>query len=139
MLIKQLTDQYYVSSQIAPEDLPELTDKGFRTVICNRPDGEDAGQPTIEQITSAASATSTIEVHYLPIISGQLSLEDAEAQGELLASVEGPVLAYCRTGTRCTILWALHQARSGQMPPYEIQQRARSAGYDISNIVEQFA
>lgn len=136
MVIKPLTDQYFVSPQISVTDVETLAEKGFRTIVCNRPDGESPDQEVVEVI-SAAAAGFGIDVHYLPVQSGGLQVADAIAQGELLSSVEGPVLAYCRSGTRCTMLWALDLAINDKMPRHEIQQRASAVGYDVAGLLAQ--
>lgn len=131
MQLKPLTPQLSVTPQIAPEDLPALAAQGFTTLICNRPDGEQAGQPDHDTMAAAAQAAG-LRYAYLPVVSGQVTAEQGQAFGELLAQAGGPVAAYCRTGTRSTILWALSQA--GQQPWPQIVQTAAAAGYDLSQM-----
>lgn len=126
---RRLTDQLSVSPQIEPSELPAIAEQGFRTLICNRPDGEGADQPTHQQLSQAAAALG-MRLHYLPVTPGQLDEASIAGFGKLLAEAPGPVLAYCRTGTRSTMLWALSQA--GRQPAAQLLQTAQEAGYDIS-------
>lgn len=126
----RLTDRLTVSPQITATDLPALAAQGCTTVICNRPDGEGADQPTHQEIAQAAAALG-ITLHYLPVVAGKVDDATASTFGDLLASAPGPVLAYCRTGTRSTTLWALSAAARGAAAAPLIEA-ARQAGYDLS-------
>ena len=99
MTIKAINSEISVAPQITPDDLTDIAQLGFRSVICNRPDGEGADQPTFEEIEAAAGKFG-IEVHYLPIVAGKVRDEDADAFNVLMSTLPKPVLAYCRTGTR---------------------------------------
>lgn len=131
MDIRRLTDDFSVSPQIAAGDLAELKARGFVTVICNRPDGEDAGQPTGAEIAEAA-ASAGLGFRHIPVAGG-FGAADVAAMAEALDEASGPVFAYCRTGTRSTLLWALAKANAGG-DPAEIAAAATSAGYDIAPI-----
>lgn len=102
-----------VSEQIYPSQLAQLKDAGFRAIICNRPDGEGADQPSFAEIKRAAEAFG-IEAHYLPADSGKVTDEQGVAFGELLRALPKPVLAYCRSGMRSSTMWTL--SRAGQRP-----------------------
>lgn len=129
---RKLTDDLSVAPQLRIEDLDAARAAGFRTIINNRPDHEDMQQPTSEQM--AAHATSLgLAYHYLPVISGQITGDNVDDFRTLLEQVDGPVLAFCRSGTRCTYLWALSQA--GQEDAGRLQAAAAQAGYDISSLV----
>ncbi len=134
MDIKKITPKLSVAPQIAAADMKALADAGFRSIICNRPDGEGADQPTFEEMEKAAKAAG-LEAVYLPVISGKVLDEDAVAFGAALDSLPGPVLAYCRTGTRSTTLWALAQA--GKMSTSDILAAAKAAGYDMGGVVRR--
>jgi len=99
MEYRQISENYSVSAQIEPEDAGAIKAAGFRSVICNRPDDEQPGQPPHDAIKAAVEAAG-LAFRYIPVISGQ-----AEALDEL----DGPVFAYCRSGTRCTNLFAAVQ------------------------------
>lgn len=129
MPARALTDQLSVSPQIQPDELPQLARQGFRTLICNRPDGESADQPGHQALAEAAAGLG-LRLHYLPVTPGQLDAASVAGFGKLLAEEPGPILAYCRTGTRSTMLWALSQA--GRQPAAQLLQTAQDAGYDLS-------
>lgn len=131
MELKRLTPALSVAPQIAPDELAAAAAAGFTTLICNRPDGEQPGQPDHETMARAAEAAG-LRFVFQPVVSGQVRPEHARAFGEALAQSTGPVLAYCRTGTRSTTLWALSQA--GLRPWAEVLQTAAAAGYDLSKL-----
>ncbi|WP_108263201.1 bifunctional protein tyrosine phosphatase family protein/NAD(P)/FAD-dependent oxidoreductase [Mangrovicoccus ximenensis] len=136
MDIRSITPDFSVSPQIQPADLGEIARLGYRTVICNRPDGESAGEPAFAEIEAAAKAAG-IEAIHRPVISGKVSDEDAAAFGKLLARAPKPALGYCRTGTRSTILWSLSEAGTRTLP--EILSRTKAAGYDMAGVVRRIA
>ncbi|CAG9171008.1 hypothetical protein LMG23992_01907 [Cupriavidus laharis] len=133
---RALTNDLSVSPQIVPDDVPTLAAIGFRSLICNRPDGEGPDQPGFQEIERKASALG-LQVHYLPVESGKVSDEQAQAFGQLLDSLPKPVLAYCRTGTRSATLWALSQSARRPLP--DIIERAAAAGYDLKGVVRRIA
>lgn len=113
MAARQINSEISVSEQISPEDLPELARQGFRSIICNRPDGEGPDQPSFAEIAQAAKAAG-IKAAYLPVQAGAMQEEDAVQFAELLTQLPLPVLAYCRSGSRSANLWAMSQAVSGK-------------------------
>ncbi|WP_028222864.1 bifunctional protein tyrosine phosphatase family protein/NAD(P)/FAD-dependent oxidoreductase [Paraburkholderia oxyphila] len=131
MDIRKLTDALSVSPQIRSTDLPALRDMGFRAIICNRPDGEGADQPTFAEIANAARQHG-IESHYLPVESGKVNDLDAAQFGAFLKALPRPVLAYCRSGMRSATLWARSSA-SG-MSLVEILAAGKHAGLDLSGL-----
>ncbi len=136
MNTKKITDQLSVSPQIAPSDLWEIANQGFRSVICNRPDGEAADQPTFEEIEAAAK-TAGLEIRYQPIVAGKVSDKDADDFGAAFDALPKPIFAYCRTGTRSATLWSLSQA--DKLPLADILQRTKTAGYDMAGVVRRIA
>lgn len=139
MEIRRLTEHFSASPQIAPADVPELKTRGFALVINNRPDGEEPGQPTAGEIEAAARAAG-LAYRAIPVAGG-FAQPQVEAMAEALAEAGGPILAFCRSGTRSTLLWALAEASRGG-DPEEIAAAAASAGYDIAPVrgaVEQLA
>ncbi|MFP3501731.1 TIGR01244 family sulfur transferase [Burkholderia sp. SIMBA_062] len=136
MTIRPLTDLLSVSPQIAVTDLPALHAAGIRAIVCNRPDGEGADQPTVAEIRAAAAPLG-IAVHYLPVDTGKVTDEQAAQFGALVTTLAGPVLAYCRSGTRSATLWALSQA--GRRPPGDIVALAAAAGYDLGALAPRLA
>ncbi|MBF9043629.1 TIGR01244 family phosphatase [Rhodobacterales bacterium HKCCE4037] len=125
-----------VSPQITVADVKAIEAEGFRSIICNRPDGEGADQPGFEEIEAAAKAAG-LETRYLPITAGMVRDEDAEAFSDALRALPGPVLAYCRTGTRSATLWSLAQA--GKRPMPEILAATKAAGYDMNGVARRIA
>ncbi len=109
MELKSLTADLSVSAQIRPTDLQAIKNAGFRAIICNRPDGEAGDQPTFKEVSIAANNLG-IETAYLPIVSGKMSDDDVKTFGETLTKLPGPILAYCRSGARSSMLWSLGQA-----------------------------
>ena len=131
MDIRRINDSVSVAPQITPEDLPEVVRLGFRTVINNRPDGESFDQPPASVVAAAAQAAGLV-YHHQPVTSGGLTVDDVLRFRDLLAAAEGPVLAFCRSGTRSANLWALAQA--GHCNPDEVINAAADAGYDVRGL-----
>lgn len=133
---RRLTEDFSVSPQIGVEDLHQIAGAGFRSVLCNRPDDEEPGQPGYDSIAHAAQAEG-LETRCVPIVSGQITPQTVEAFRAALEELPGPILAYCRSGTRCTMLWALVQ--HGRMEDEEIARRAAEVGYDVSGLLQQLS
>ncbi|ODR99270.1 NAD(FAD)-dependent dehydrogenase [Methyloceanibacter methanicus] len=136
MDLKRISDALSVSGQISPADVAELKAQGFRSIVCNRPDGEGADQPTFEEIHEAADAVG-LAARYLPVKSGLVQDDDAVAFGAALRELPGPVFAYCRTGTRSVTLWSLSQSKALPMP--DILAAAKAAGYDMNGVARRIA
>ncbi|MEZ2333808.1 TIGR01244 family sulfur transferase [Mesorhizobium sp. RCC_202] len=112
MEYRQISDDYSVSGQIQPQDIAAIKDAGFKSVICNRPDDEQPGQPSAESVKAAAEAAG-LTFRYIPVISGQITQDNVDDQAKALNELEGPVFAYCRSGARCTNLYGLIQQQRG--------------------------
>lgn len=110
MNIKAISATLSVSQQITVDEIQVLVDRGFRSIICNRPDGESADQQTFEEIEKAAVSAGLV-VRYIPI-AGMVSEEDAAAFSAAMQELPTPTLAYCRSGARSSMLWSICQARS---------------------------
>lgn len=134
MDFKTLTPDLAVAAQIHAPDLHEAVRAGFRTLICNRPDGEANDQPVFAELQAAARGMG-LTMHYLPAESGKVTDEQGRQFGALLAGSPKPALAFCRTGMRSTTMWALSQ--SGGLPLPEIIERAARAGYDLKGVVRR--
>ncbi|TNE42688.1 MAG: TIGR01244 family phosphatase [Alphaproteobacteria bacterium] len=128
MDIRTVTPELAVSPQIRAEDLAELAEKGFTTIINVRPDGEAADQPASSQIAEAAKALG-LAYHYIPITPGQMTGAEVAAFAEACQEATGPVFAFCRTGTRAVMLWAVSHRQ--KLPAQEIAAKAKAAGYDL--------
>ena len=133
---KKISAALSVSPQITADDLVAIKTAGFRSVICNRPDGEGADQPSFEEIETAANAAG-IEARYLPITAGRVQDSDADDFGAALRDLPGPVFAYCRTGTRSATLWSLSQAKT--QPIADILAATKAAGYDMNGVARRIA
>ena len=131
MELRRVTDSFSVSPQIVPEDLAELKTRGFALVINNRPDGEQQGQPRGEDIFAAAAAAG-LNYRHIPVAS-QFSDSHIADMADAIADSGGPVFAFCRSGTRSTLLWSLAQASRGG-DPEAIAAAAAAAGYDIAPV-----
>ncbi|HKT95549.1 MAG TPA: TIGR01244 family sulfur transferase, partial [Paraburkholderia sp.] len=118
MQIVQHDARFASADQITPADLAEIAAAGYRSVICNRPDGEGgASQPASAQIREAAKQLG-LQFAYLPVTPGKIGPDEIARFAQLLADMPAPVLAYCRTGNRATNLWQFAQA-SAQAHPAE--------------------
>lgn len=127
----RLTDQISVSGQMTPDAIRRAAAQGFRAVINNRPDGEEPGQSGEAELRAAADAAG-LAYAFVPVAGGF----SREAVAAMAAALEtpGPVLAFCRSGTRSTNLWALAEASRGGDPEQLIAQAA-AGGYDISGLL----
>ncbi|KRS17655.1 TIGR01244 family sulfur transferase [Roseovarius indicus] len=134
MDLRKITDDYTVSPQIDVENVREIANAGYRSVMCNRPDGEEPGQTGYALIAEAAEAEG-LKVVSVPITSGMITPEALDEFRKALKDMPKPMLAYCRSGTRCTMLWAI--AQHGTMEDSEIERRAAEAGYDVSGVLRQ--
>jgi len=112
MEYREISDDYSVSGQIQPGDIAAIKEAGFKSVICNRPDNEQPGQPSAESVQTAAEAAG-LAFRFIPVISGQITFENVQDQAAALDELEGPVFAYCRSGARCTNLYGLIRQSRG--------------------------
>lgn len=129
MDIRRLTDMIAASPQIETENLEALAALGYKSIMSNRPDGEEPGQPSAEAVRTAAEAAGLAFAH-IPVVGGGISDADIEAFGKTLTELPQPILGFCRTGMRTTTLWALSQAATLGVAP--VLSRASQAGYDLS-------
>lgn len=136
MDIRHIDESYHVSPQITPEDTAALAAAGFSTVICNRPDAEVPPALQATAVQGAAEAAG-LAFHILPLTHQTMTPENIAEQARLVAEAEGPVLAYCASGTRCTVIWSLGQAMAGARNTDEILAKAAEAGYDLAGLRPQ--
>ncbi|WP_037502842.1 TIGR01244 family sulfur transferase [Sphingomonas jaspsi] len=134
MDIRTLTPNVSVSDQISADDVAAIQAMGFKAIVGNRPDGEGADQPDWAAIEQAAKAAG-LATAYIPIAPGQMSDDQALAFRDAVTGFDKPVLAFCRTGTRSTQLWAL--AARDRLSTDEVIRMAATAGYDISAMHER--
>ncbi len=131
MDIRQVTPDYAVAPQIDLADLAALVAMGFTTLINNRPDAEVPPDLQSAVMKNAAEAAGLVYVDN-PVINGAMTIDMVTAQGQAIVAAPGPVLAYCRSGTRSSIVWALSQA--GKQPTDDILGALARAGYDLGGI-----
>ena len=132
MTFRRLTDLVSASPQIGLEDVAEAARQGFGLIINNRPEGESDDQVSGEEIAAAATAAGLGYVA-IPVTHAGFSEWQVKAMADALASSDKPMLAYCRSGTRSTLLWALAEASKG-MSPHSLAASAAQAGYDLTPI-----
>ncbi|QFT59622.1 Beta-lactamase hydrolase-like protein [Sulfitobacter sp. THAF37] len=131
MDIRQLTPRYFVAPQIDPSDMEAIRAAGITRILCNRPDAEVPPSHQAEALRAAAEAAG-IAFEVQPLTHQTMVPEVIARNRALGADTDDVVLAYCASGTRSTIAWALGQA--GRMPGDDIVAAARTGGYDITNI-----
>ncbi len=128
--IRTINESVSVAPQITPADVAAIKAAGFVAIVNNRPDEEEAGQPSGDAIRAAAEAAG-LAYTAIPITHAGFSHPQIDAMTQVLTQADGPVLAYCRSGTRSCNLWALAAAKAGRNPDVLVQQAA-GAGYDLS-------
>ena len=120
-----------VSPQIELADVATIAEAGYKSIVCNRPDGESEDQPLVGEIQAAAERHG-MAFHHQPVVSGEVTDENVDYFSSLMSEISGPVLAFCRTGTRSITLWALSEAR--HLTTDAILETAAQAGYDLSGL-----
>jgi uncharacterized protein (TIGR01244 family) len=130
---RRVTEDFSTAPQISVAYVAEAAMQGFSAIICNRPDGEDPGQPSAAEIAAAAQAAGLSCTH-IPV-RGAPGPAEVEAMREAVDAAEGPVLAYCRSGTRSITTWSIGQAMSGARTRGELVALGRAAGYDLSGVL----
>ena len=129
---RQLDDRTLVSGQIYPEEVAGLAEQGVTMLINNRPDGEETDQPLAADIEAAAEAAG-ISYRHVPILRG-IGPADVEAMQEALRGAQGgQALAFCRSGNRSALTWALAMRAEG-LAREEIEQRVTNAGFNVAPI-----
>lgn len=129
---RRLNENVMVSPQLALGDMAEAAALGITTIVNNRPDGEEPSAPQGDAMADAAAAAGLNYVA-IPVGHSGFSEPQVDAMIAALEQADGPILAYCRSGTRSTLLWALAAAKQGEVPE-TIARTAAQAGYDVSPI-----
>ena len=132
MTIHRLTEKLYISPQISPADAAEAAKLGICSVICNRPDGEEPGQPTAQQTADWLADAGIQSFHHQPVLAPQAGADDARQFAAQLEAADGAVLAYCRTGTRASLLWAIGQVQAGRNAAEVMAEVQQKTGLDLS-------
>ncbi|AKM09270.1 TIGR01244 family sulfur transferase [Croceicoccus naphthovorans] len=129
---RQIDDNLYASPQITVADVATAKDLGVTLIVNNRPEDESPDQTPGSEIETAAKAAG-IDYVAIPITHAGFGPGQVDAMRAAIDNSEGPILAYCRSGTRSTLLWALAEAKAGKNPSV-IASKAAGGGYDISPI-----
>ncbi len=133
MNIREISEDYAVDGQVLPSDMQAIADLGFKFVINNRPDGEEAGQALEADLRSAAEAAG-LSYRFIPMTMPSLTPELVADHNAAIESADGPVFAFCRSGTRSTILWALTQVCFHGRSIAEVSSAAAAQGYDLAAV-----
>jgi sulfide:quinone oxidoreductase len=131
MDIRKLDDTISVSPQIRLEDTPELARLGFRSIISDRPDGEEDGQPSAESVRMTAQSAG-LAFRHIPVVVSNITDRDATSFAEAMKDLPKPILAFCRSGTRAATLWALSQ--SADKGTDAVLAATSEAGYDLEKL-----
>ncbi|WP_309751945.1 TIGR01244 family sulfur transferase [Novosphingobium sp.] len=131
-MFRRLSDQVFASEQIDVAAVAEAAAQGITLIINNRPEDESADQTPGAAIAAAAAAAG-MAYRAIPVTHAGFSESQVNAMADALAGTDGPVLAYCRSGTRSTLLWALAEARRG-VSPHTLTTAAAEAGYDVTPV-----
>ena len=132
MTFKRLSASFSASPQLSEADFASAAEAGFRTIVDNRPDAEDAGQPSAAEMDALAQRHGLAFAHIPITTAGAINESDIARMRATLAQSPGPVLGYCRSGTRAAMMWALSQA--GEASPETLMKAGADAGFDLSAI-----
>ncbi|GGD65240.1 TIGR01244 family phosphatase [Erythrobacter arachoides] len=131
MDIRRVDENFAVAAQVAASDMQAIADAGYTDIMCNRPDGEEPGQPPLSDLRAAAEAAG-LAFHHVPVAGGMFPPEALAQFARVRREASGPVLAYCRSGTRSMTMDTL--ANPGGLSVDERMTRAEEAGYDLSGL-----
>lgn len=131
MDVRRLTDSLAVAPQLSVEDVREAARLGFRTLVNNRPDGEEPAQPSSLELEAAAHAAG-LQYFYQPVNGSAIGEDDVHDFASLFERAQAPVLAFCRSGARSVMLWALNQPL--QIGTEQILAEVTRAGYELSSL-----
>jgi uncharacterized protein (TIGR01244 family) len=130
---RKVTDDFSVAPQIELADVARAKAEGFALIVNNRPDGETPDQPSSAEMEAAAKAAGIAYVH-IPV-RGAPTQEQIDIERQILAEATGPVLAYCRSGTRSIVTWSIGEALAGARPAGKLIELGAEAGYDLSGVL----
>ena len=134
MDLREIADDYAVSPQITPADIATLAASGVHTIICNRPDAEVPPDLQAAAMEAAAEAAGIAFV-YNPVVGIGMSPSSIDEQADAIAAADGAVVAYCASGMRSALMWAL--ARAGLEPAEDILRTVAEAGYRMDHLIGQ--
>jgi uncharacterized protein (TIGR01244 family) len=136
MTYRAITGDYAVAGQITPEDIAALKEAGFTTVINNRPDAEVPPGLSGDRMRDAVEAAGLAYVAN-PFSHAAFSPDLVDRQGAAIDAAPGPVFAYCASGNRSTVLWAMSRVQAGAVTPSEAVEAAAAQGYDLRGLMPQ--
>lgn len=131
-MFRTLDEKVMVAPQISLADVAEAKAQGVTLIVNNRPDGEAPDEPQGAEIEAAARAAG-LDYIAIPVGQGGFGQPQLDAMVKALEDADGPVLAYCRSGTRSTLLWSLARAKLGDAPA-TLHEKANAAGYDLTPV-----
>lgn len=131
MQIKKINDRLFVGSQPTIADFGEIAAAGIKSIINNRPDDEEPGQPSAQAALQAA-AEAGLSYSHLPVTGATITEDSARRFHDLVENSQEPVLAHCRSGTRSLTLFAIGEVLAGRMQPGEVRAFGASHGFDLS-------
>lgn len=137
MPIYRLSDTLYIAPQLDADTIRAAAEAGIRSVICNRPDGEEAGQPSFDDIRRLLAENGIAHSRHQPTLAPAIGAADAAQFQALLDELPAPTLAYCRTGTRSSLLWALSQAAQGRNADELTAHVAAQTGLNLQPFAER--
>lgn len=133
--MKQVTEKLFIAAQLTADDIRSAKAKGIAAIVNNRPDGEEAGQPTAAENRHVAEAEG-LSYTYIPIAAGQITEDKVRAFQRAVAEADGPVLAHCKTGTRSATLHAIGEMLDGRMAKDQIAPLGQHLGVDLAGAVK---
>lgn len=136
MQIKRLTPDLAAGPQITESEIGTIAALGFRSIVANRPDGETEDQPPFESLQAAAEDRG-LEARYIPVVASKIAGSDVERFREALLELPKPIFAFCRTGTRAALLWAL--ANNDVLTADERMRTAAAHGFDLTAFRDRIA
>jgi uncharacterized protein (TIGR01244 family) len=131
-VFRTLDEKVMVSPQITAADIADAKAQGVTLIVNNRPDGESPDEPQGAEIEAAARAAG-LDYVAIPVGQGGFGQPQLDAMATALEGADGAVLAYCRSGTRSTLLWSLARAKLGDEPA-TLHEKANAAGYDLTPV-----
>lgn len=139
--VKKLSEEFAAAPQLTQQDFETLASAGYKTIINNRPDGEEAGQLSAADAQEIAQKEGLNYLH-VPVTMSDLNAEKIQQFEQALKDSPKPILAHCRSGMRSSILWAIAKIKNGQMSIEEVISTAAQQGYDLSRVrplLEQYS
>ena len=136
MDLRKITDTYFAAPQLSVEDVAAAAEQGFTTIISNRPDEEIPPSHHASVLAQEAEARGLAFVH-IPVTNGGMDAASVAAHASAIENSEGPVLAFCRSGTRSTVIWAMGAAQNADLSVDAIIAAAAEGGYDLEPLRAQ--